>query len=365
MSDKNSYSTLTRFRRLGAVLLYLLLIGYGSLYPFNGWRVPDNTTAFLTASWPGIVTRTDLITNILAYLPLGYLLARWLRLYFSRWQTAIWAAFSAALFSLAMESAQIYLPGRIASKLDLLTNIIGALCGIFAYRLLQNSKWPGRLLPVWRGNRFAPGLWGDTGLLVMALWGLSQMSLEVPSLVAGNLKTRFIPVWELSGEWALLQPLHALLYGLEIALATLFFASLMRQHPRTGSAWSSLVFLALACKLLAAALLLKGWVLPRLLSAEMLAGILLAAFLIGWAGGTPRGARTRLIAWSLAGAGLWQWSLESGSSGVLFSSRIDGAVPLNITALANWVGLIWPFLVSLHLAWRPNHSARKGTGQSG
>lgn len=365
MLDIIAYSTLTRFMRLGTVLLYLLLISYGSLYPFNGWRVPpDGSLAFLSAPWPRIITRTDLITNILAYLPLGYLLASWLRQYLPRWQTAVWATLAAGLFSLAMESAQTFLPGRIASNLDLLTNLTGALCGIGVYRLLQYSKWPGRLLPVWRGNRFAPGLWGDTGLLIMALWGLSQLSLEVPSLVAGNLKTRFIPVWELSSNWHLFQPLHALLYGLEGALATLFFASLLRQRPRTAGAWASLYCLALACKLLAAALLLKGWVLPRLLSAEMLAGIALAVLLIIWAGHTPRGVRTRIIAVGLAGAGALQWHLHSGMTGALSGTSVSGAVPLNITALANWMGLTWPFLVALHLGWHPTGSARKGTGSA-
>lgn len=363
MPDKIAYSTLTRFMRLGAVLLYLALIGYGSLYPFSGWRLPpDGSLAFLTAPWPQIATRTDLITNILAYLPLGYLLAGWLRLYLPRWQTAIGAMLAAALFSLAMESAQTFLPGRIASKLDLLTNITGALCGIGVYRLLQNSKWPGRLLPVWRGNRFIPGLWGDTGLLLMALWGLSQLSLEAPSLVAGNLKTHFIPAWELPGSWIFFQPLHALLYGLEGALATLFLASLLRQRPRTTGAWVSLYSLALACKLLAAALLLKGWVLPRLLSAEMLAGMAFTAMLITWAKNSARGVRTRMIALSLAVAGILQWSLESGKNGSVLGTGITGDVPLNITALASWVGLIWPFLVALHLGRRPNSPARKETG---
>lgn len=360
MLDIIAYSTLTRFMRLGAVLLYLLLISYGSLYPFDGWRVPpDGSLAFLSAPWPRIITRTDLITNILAYLPLGYLLASWLRQYLPRWQTAVWATLAAGLYSLAMESAQTFLPGRIASNLDLLTNLAGALCGIGVYRLLQNSKWPGRFFPVWRGQRIAPGLWGDIGLLLLALWGLSQLSLEVPSLVGGNLKKNFIPVWELSANWHLFQPLHALVYGLEGAVATLFIAGLLRKRPRMVILWAGLFIFVWTCKLLAAALLLKGWVLPRLLSGEVLAGIALAVLFIVWAGHAPRGPRMQVLVLALAGAGVLQWFLHNGGAATaLPGAAAGGSVPLNITALAGWVALVWPFLVAPHLWSSPRGAAR-------
>lgn len=344
--------------RAGAVLLYLLLLAYGSLYPLSGWHGSSHDALnFVLSPWPRYVTRTDLITNVLAYLPLGYLLTTWLRLYTGRWQAVAWVVLASTLFSLLMESAQTFLPGRIASNLDILTNGAGALLGVGLYRLLQHGKWPGYLLPVWRGNRFAPGLWGDVGLFLLALWGLSQLSLDVPSLVAGNLRTRFIPVWELPANWHRFAPLHALIYGLEGAVATLFSASLLRKRPRSGAAWASLFGLVLACKLLAAALLLKGWVLPRLLSAEVLAGIVLAILLIVWAGRTPRGMRTQLLALLLAGAGTLQWHLHGGMTGSIPGTGISGAVPLNITALAGWVTLLWPFLAALHLWSRPAGSS--------
>ena len=351
-----------------AVLLYLLLIAYGSLYPFAGWRAPlKGIWTFLFAPWPRYVTRTDLITNVLAYIPLGYLLTVWLRTHASRWQTVLYATLGGALYSLTMESLQAFLPGRIASNLDILTNVAGAFIGVALYRLLQNSKWPGRLLPMWREQRFAPGLWGDVGLLLLALWGLSQFSLDMPSLVAGNLKTRFIPVWELTGNWRDLHPLRALIYGLESAVATLYIACLLRRWPRPPRSlilWISLFIFVWACKLLAAALLLKGWVLPRLLSGEVLIGIALAVVFIVWARGVPRGVRTRSLVILLAAAGMLQWWLLRGTAAPLPGTGSSAAVPLNITALAGWVALIWPFLVALFLLPPLLPGAKEGTGSA-
>ncbi|BBP05642.1 hypothetical protein TPL01_17890 [Sulfuriferula plumbiphila] len=358
MPDAISSSTLTRLMRLGAALLYLLLIGYGSLYPFSGWRAPLNgSLAFLSAPWPRHITRTDLITNLLAYLPLGYLLASWLRQYLPRWRAALWAILAAALFSLLMEWAQTFLPGRIAATLDIAANAAGAMLGVLLYRLLQGSKWPGRLLPGWRGRWLAAGLWSNFGLLVLALWGLSQLSLDVPSLVAGNLKTHFVPFWELPGDGYRFHPLQVLIFGAEGALASLLIASLMRHPPRQFAGWAGIFGFVLVCKLLAAALLLKGWVLPRLLSVEMMSGMVLAVLLIIWARREPAGLHTQLLALLLTLAGVLQFLLHS--SAMRTFSGGSGAVPLNITALAAWVALVWPLLVLMLLWLRPLAGAHR------
>jgi VanZ family protein len=340
-----------RLLRASAALLYLLLIGYGSLYPFSGWRASDyGSLTFLTAPWPRFITRTDLITNVLAYLPLGYLLSAWLRLHIGRWQTVIVTVGFSALFSLCMELAQTLLPGRIASTQDIATNVAGALLGVLLYRLLQNHKWPGHALPSLREHWFIPGVWGNLGLLLLAVWGLSQLSLEVPSLVAGNLKTQFVPFWELPGNGYQYRPLHTIIFTLEIALASLFIGGLLRRKTHSAWRWIGIFGFVLACKLLAAALLLKSAVLPHLLSAEVASGLLGATACIAWARQHPHGWRTLWLAAWLALAGSLQWLLHSGAMRTLNGG--SGAVPLNITALAGWAALAWPLAVLLFLALR-------------
>src|SRR5215203_6618731 len=56
---------------------YLLVIAYASLQPFSGWWTPpEEIRHFLTAPWPRYITLVDVLINIFAYVPLGFLLAR-------------------------------------------------------------------------------------------------------------------------------------------------------------------------------------------------------------------------------------------------------------------------------------------------
>ncbi|MDP3137603.1 MAG: hypothetical protein Q8N17_14880, partial [Burkholderiaceae bacterium] len=59
-----------------ATVAYSLVIIYASLQPFTGWRVsPLPFGAFLSAPWPRWITSEDIVFNLAAYLPLGFLLA--------------------------------------------------------------------------------------------------------------------------------------------------------------------------------------------------------------------------------------------------------------------------------------------------
>src|SRR5215216_3755811 len=58
-------------------LAYFLVIAYASLQPFSGWWIPpEEIRLFLTAPWPRYITLEDVLVNIAAYVPLGFLLAR-------------------------------------------------------------------------------------------------------------------------------------------------------------------------------------------------------------------------------------------------------------------------------------------------
>jgi len=64
--------------RLGRILAlaYLLVIVYASVQPLRGWRMPaPEILAFLTAPWPPYITLEDILINIAAYVPLGFLLS--------------------------------------------------------------------------------------------------------------------------------------------------------------------------------------------------------------------------------------------------------------------------------------------------
>ena len=54
--------------------LYAALIVYASLYPFSGWRVPGTGPLDFLIARSGGWTWFDFISNLLGYLPIGFLL---------------------------------------------------------------------------------------------------------------------------------------------------------------------------------------------------------------------------------------------------------------------------------------------------
>jgi VanZ family protein len=157
-----------------ALLAYLLLIVYASWFPFSGWRSSGlSPFAFLNLQPQRYWTGFDVMVNIVGYMPLGVLLV--LALY--PLVRGIWAVLAAAvggvLVSGIMEAVQNYLPSRVPSNLDLLTNSGGCLAGavlglLFAPLLLDQSRLQ-RLRQRW----FAAH--ASQGLVLVALWPLAQV----------------------------------------------------------------------------------------------------------------------------------------------------------------------------------------------
>ena len=120
-------------------LVYVALIVFASLFPFDGWRAQGiSPLVFLVAPIPPPYwTGFDVAIDVLGYAPLGFLLAlAMLRTGWPRSAVPV-AALAGGLLSLGMEYLQIYLPQRVPSNLDLLLNTAGALSGALAAALLE------------------------------------------------------------------------------------------------------------------------------------------------------------------------------------------------------------------------------------
>jgi len=171
------------------LVAYALLIIYASLHPFAGWRdygvLP---LEFVTAPLPRYVTSFDVLANVLAYAPLGYLTV--LALYPAlRGARAVMAALAlAAALSLSLEVLQNYLPARIASNLDVAANAAGGLIGAglgaaFYARLLRDAG-----LQSLRYRLFRPGRHIDLGLVILGLWLVTQLNPGTLLFGTGDLR---------------------------------------------------------------------------------------------------------------------------------------------------------------------------------
>ena len=162
-----------------------MLVIYASLHPFSGWRDSGApVTDFLSAAWPRYWTGFDLFTNVIAYLPLGFI---WVPTLLPRqgiWSAAFLAVVLGACLSLSLETLQNFLPSRVPSNVDLGCNTLGALVGALA-----GARWGsllldgGRLHAIIR-RRIGRGAMADAGLVLLALWLLTQLNPEI--LLFGN-----------------------------------------------------------------------------------------------------------------------------------------------------------------------------------
>jgi VanZ family protein len=168
---------------------YTLLALYGSLYPFAGWRDTGvDPLAFLPADLPRYYTVFDLVANALAYLPLGFLWATVLAARLPPVVALLLAALAGGLLSFGVEFTQNYLPSRVPSNLDLACNAIGSLIGAAAGFRWGRHLLDGGRLHRWRERRFLGGVAGDRGLLLLALWLLTQLNPETFLFGNGNLR---------------------------------------------------------------------------------------------------------------------------------------------------------------------------------
>jgi len=222
--------------RLGTAAAYAALIVYCSLYPFTGWRLPDQPLfSFLTALPPAHVSKSDLLTNLLAYIPLGFLLERYLSSRRSDLAPAFAATIAGTLISFLMESLQMFLPSRTASNIDLASNAAGTLFGA-AIAVLAGSDIP-LLRPVLLRVRRLENEIAPPALLAVALWAGSQLTPFVPSMDVSSVRAGLAPLWhQLVGPNRILEMGKVISTALDVgALAILI--SIFSRRPRRASAF--------------------------------------------------------------------------------------------------------------------------------
>jgi len=119
-------------RRLSHLLIVvLLLIVYGSLYPFS---FASRHGAILAWSWDGgVAAMRDAIINVALYFPVGYLL------FHARRSLAV-ATFVSLAVSGGVEFLQAFDHGRVSSLPDLLLNVSGGAAGAWTA-----SRVPSRI----------------------------------------------------------------------------------------------------------------------------------------------------------------------------------------------------------------------------
>ena len=328
-------------------ILYGAMIVYASLDPFSAWMAPiPGTPFFLLAPWPPRYARFDIAVNVVAYAPFGLALA----LIGARVAPLTRLAAGTgggALLSLCIESAQMFLPTRDASTIDLLSNAAGAALG--ALIALVFNAVPGLRtgFRAWRRRVFLEGRRGDMGLALLAVWLLAQVNPGIPLFAA-----TFDPSLELTGDLAgtLLQAAQS---AFNVVGVGLFLALLVRQRHFLGWAVLLLIGFELVLKGCAASLLLRQAVLETWLKPGVSIGIVVGAIALLAAIWLPRPVRTTMCAIALLSslvAPLLAPDMWQARAPIALFDWPYGQL-LNFNRLTHAVLVVWPVLASAYLLW--------------
>lgn len=362
----------SRFSRY-ALAGYALLIVYASLYPFSGWRwqgfMPFD---FVSAPLPRYITGSDLLINMGGYLPLGYLIARTLPARWPRWASWSAAGMLASAMSFSMESLQAFLPMRVSSNLDWLTNSLGGLLGAAICVWLLPRLRLAALLRLWRERWFAPHV--GYGLLLLALWPVALLWPAAVLFGTGQIGPTLLQpaldsdTWRILSAWFVnsglrlpdFAPMSALrqtgITAAMLAGSILALSALLRPGaPRLRLAFA-LTLIGLLAVSLSAALsfgpdhALAWATVPTLRSVALglMIGLPLTYLPPRWR--AIAGALSLLLAlvWiNLTGPGpYYALNLQAWSQGLF----------IRLYGLPQWLSWLWPFAVLIYLvahAFRP------------
>ena len=185
----------------GAWVAWAVALAIGSLFPITSWSPRGlDPLAFLSEPWPRWWTASDVLLNVLAYVPFGVFgaLALWPKTS-GRLAVLLTVVVGTAL-SLGLEALQNWLPSRIPSRLDILANLAGTLAGALLGAAMAPRVLTQTRLLAWSERWFAAR--AQSGWLLLAAWTLAQVAPQSRLFSAGDAQ---LP-WQTLGELLIQAP---------------------------------------------------------------------------------------------------------------------------------------------------------------
>jgi VanZ family protein len=232
-----------RISPVSALLVtWTIFIIYGTILPFRFTLDLEQASAkagTLAVMLRAPVSRVDLVSNVLLFLPWGFLFAGRLA---GRGARPFWAILGATcggmVLSGLVECAQLFAPGRTPSLIDLATNTVGSTLGAVVGWPLARRVWAAWSAAMARLSTDRPLAACALAVgLGLGVDGLSpfDVSLEPTDLKASVRRSRPIPFGRtVSGQSPEVDPWATAREGLTWALAGGLFALALREAGTTG-----------------------------------------------------------------------------------------------------------------------------------
>jgi len=285
------------------------LIVYVSLYPFRfAASGPSMVEALGHLTWAR-AGRSEMLNNVLLYLPFGFCVALLVEPRFGRIPGVVAATLAGALLSLCMELLQASVDVRVSSLKDLSLNSLGAFAGA-----MMGSTWHAL------GARMAPqstpqGRSRAVVIAILVLWFLARLWPLVPDIGLRQLKSAVRPLFQPQIDPA---DLVTFFVGWLVVAQAVFHLTRRQQAVDT--------FLIVIAVVLVGRTITTG---NTLVTAELAAIALLLPVLVAL-NRLPDGARSMLIA-GLLGTWLAWTAVQPALSQ-------HGAVSVDVPALADFLG---------------------------
>lgn len=310
---------------------YALFVVCASLYPFT-FAPPDPTQPGLDGltRWRS-PTRRDLIINLLAYAPLGWLLAHLLRPRIGRVAALGLACASAAALSLTIEVLQHWVTVRVPSLADWSLNCLSGTAGALL-AIAQPTRESSAVATRLRRLQVSPAL-----SLLLVLWVAAHAAPFMP-----RMRWRLL---DAAWQSALDASIDLARFATHVA-SGLVLAAVLRTLVQRDAFWS--LFLAFLGGSLLARLLFIGQALT--LDQVLAAGFVIAA--TAWLRRRGhRSAQTPLFmliiaALLIAGTAPWQLSatlnpIDWRPFGALLSGRESADITGLLLHVFLWIGAVW------------------------
>ncbi len=348
-----------------ALLAYALIVVDASLFPFAAWRdLGIGPFDYLAADWPRRLLPFDFVVNAIGYAPLGFLLVLALHpAVRGVWSVAL-ATLVAGALSIGLEAVQTYLPARVASKVDVASNLLGAVVGAivaarFAHALLDTGR-----LRMWRARWFASD--ASRGLVLSVVWFGALIYPDAFVFGLGGVFKVLDPAWTawLASLAGLTNGSDAVAtaYRFEVAEATiaaltltgaglLFFGLLRASHrwPFRAGLLALFVVATVVVKALAHAFLFdEGAVWPWLTQGAR-EGVAFAAVALIVASLLPRRMRWALAIASFGGALVLVNLYPDNPYVTAVATSWTRGKLMNFYGLASGLNLVWPYVAIAYL----------------
>ena len=349
-----------RQKPLALSLVYACIIVYASLYSATAWQDRGlDVFYFLEGHWPRYWTWQDAWFNILAYMPLGFLLTlspkhrRW------PWARVLLPMLIGFLLSACLEALQTFIPGRVSSGLDLALNTAGTLFGsmlaLFSGpRLLSLAGDLRRTLSVRR-------LSAEAGFILLWLWLFAQISPETLFFGLGDLRGLLALPPALAFSPSLYSQLETVVVTMQTLVVTFLIQAVLQ---RLGLRWFT-IFLA------ATSILALGVVIRVAASWLLIGQAIGVPEATRWVALTPGGIDGLLIGLALALPALFlsgNWQPPVAAMLLMAATVLVNLMPTNpysLSALTVWqqghflnfngltrlIAALWPYLTLIFLVW--------------